>query len=515
MNLIDSFKAARRVSTPLVAINTPDPSATIQTISDAMNADVPKIQWDFCSGLMPLNKEGREAIAAACVCPDCRGTGEKEGGEVCEACDGQAVRGNARSTQANPAGAVSLLQFLPRQTIVFIRNAHRFLDDVGFLQAVCNLRDPFKQIRRTLVLLAPSIRLPVELATDVVVFDEMLPGRDAAAEIIRGLHSDIGIECDDEMLNRATAAVLGLPTFQIEQQAAMCLTPDGLEIAALWDAKRRQIEQTPGLKVFRDAMRFDNLGGLSAAKQHVRLVLNGRNRPNCVVWVDEGEKAFAGNNDLTGITADQIGVLLQYMEDRRARGFILFGHPGTGKSAVAKAAGPEVGVPTIQCDLGAMMGSLVGQSQQAVRNAVKVIDALSDGKALWVLTSNRIDVLPPELQARFSCGTYFFDLPTEEERATIWAIQKAAYGLTDDSSDLDIDSTGWVGRDIRNCCDAAWDMAVSIREASPFVNPISRSCPKDIERRQNDAHGKYLDASRPGVYRRQITRESAIRSLTA
>ena len=115
--------------------------------------------------------------------------------------------------------------------------------------------------------------------------------------------------------------------------------------------------------------------GLEAIKQHLRLVLNGRNRPNCIVWVDEGEKALAGQNDLTGITSDQIGVLLQYMEDRRARGFILFGHPGVGKSMIAKAAGPEVGRPTVMCDLGAMMGSLVGQSQQAVRNAVKVIDA--------------------------------------------------------------------------------------------------------------------------------------------
>jgi hypothetical protein len=499
----------------LVAINTPDTSATIQAICDGVNDDTPMVAWDFCSGLTPLNTEGAEAIAAACVCPECNGTGEKEGGEVCEACDGQAVRGNAQSTQGNPAGAMSLLRFVPRQTIVFVRNAHRFLDDVGFLQAVGNLRDPFKQIRRTLVLLGPSIRLPVELTNDVVVFDEPLPGRDAAAEIISALHDDTGIECDDDTLDRATAAVLGLPAFQVEQQAAMCLTRDGLDLAALWEAKRRQIEQTPGLKVFRDSMRFDDLGGLNAIKQHMRLVLNGRNKPNCVVWIDEGEKAFAGRDDMTGITADQIGVLLQYMEDRRARGFILYGNAGTGKSAIAKAAGPEAGVPTIQCDLGAMMGSLVGQSQQAVRNAVKVIDALSDGRALWCLTCNRIDVLPPELQARFSCGTYFFDLPTEEERATIWSIQKAAYGLADDTTDRDFDSSGWVGRDIRNCCDAAWDMAVPIREASQFINPVSRSCPKDIEHRQNQADGKYLDASHGGVFRRRITRASAMRAVRA
>lgn len=514
MNVIDSLKAARRVSTPLVAINTPDPSATIQAILEGLNGDVPAVTWDYCSGLVPVNQEGRDAIAAACACPECEGTGSKEDA-VCEACDGQGLHANPQDTKANPAAALSMLRFLPRQTIVFVKNSHRFLENVGFIQAVSNLRDPFKQVRRTLVLLAPSITLPAELVNDVVVFDESLPNRETASQIIRGLHEDAGIDCDDVTLARATAAVLGLPAFQIEQQSAMCLGRDGLDLGALWEAKRRQIEQTPGLKVCRDAVRFDDLGGLEAIKHHVRLVLNGRNKPNCVVWIDEGEKAFAGRDDMTGITADQVGVLLQYMEDRRARGFILYGHPGTGKSAIAKAAGPEAAVPTIQCDLGSMMGSLVGQSQQAVRNAVKVIDALSCGKALWILTCNRIDVLPPELQARFSCGTYFVDLPTEEERTGIWAIHKTTYERASDSSDQDIDAMGWVGRDIRNCCEAAWDMDVTVREASQFINPVGRSCPRDIEHRQNQADGKYLDASRPGVYRRRIDRESAIRSVSA
>ena len=71
MPLLDSFKAARRVSTPLVAINTPDQSATIQNIADGVNGDTPIVVWDFCSGLVPLNPEGAEAIGAACVCPEC------------------------------------------------------------------------------------------------------------------------------------------------------------------------------------------------------------------------------------------------------------------------------------------------------------------------------------------------------------------------------------------------------------------------------------------------------------
>jgi len=59
MTLIDSLKSARRVSTPLVAIQTPDPVATIQRIAADVGGDAPKVQWDFCSGLTAVNPQGR------------------------------------------------------------------------------------------------------------------------------------------------------------------------------------------------------------------------------------------------------------------------------------------------------------------------------------------------------------------------------------------------------------------------------------------------------------------------
>ena len=35
MQMLDSFKAARRVCTPLISIASPDPAATIQAINDS------------------------------------------------------------------------------------------------------------------------------------------------------------------------------------------------------------------------------------------------------------------------------------------------------------------------------------------------------------------------------------------------------------------------------------------------------------------------------------------------
>ncbi|MGB7590439.1 MAG: hypothetical protein WBO19_04275, partial [Terriglobia bacterium] len=44
------------------------------------------------------------------------------------------------------------------------------------------------------------------------------------------------------------------------------------------------------------------------------------------------------------------------------------------------------------------------------------IDAVSQGRMLFIATCNSIASLPPELRRRFTLGTFFFDLPTVDER---------------------------------------------------------------------------------------------------
>jgi AAA+ superfamily predicted ATPase len=45
---------------------------------------------------------------------------------------------------------------------------------------------------------------------------------------------------------------------------------------------------------------------------------------------------------------------------------LLLSPPGCGKSAFAKSLGAETGRPTLLLDVGALLGSLVGQSECAV-----------------------------------------------------------------------------------------------------------------------------------------------------
>lgn len=54
--------------------------------------------------------------------------------------------------------------------------------------------------------------------------------------------------------------------------------------------------------------------------------------------------------------------------------------PGAAKSLVAKATGNTARIPTIAFDLGAMQNALVGASGERLRAALKVVDAVTNGR---------------------------------------------------------------------------------------------------------------------------------------
>jgi hypothetical protein len=57
MTLPQQFKAARRVSTPLIAIRTPDPGATIAGLAASLNgAGGAVLRWNIVTGLQGANE---------------------------------------------------------------------------------------------------------------------------------------------------------------------------------------------------------------------------------------------------------------------------------------------------------------------------------------------------------------------------------------------------------------------------------------------------------------------------
>jgi SpoVK/Ycf46/Vps4 family AAA+-type ATPase len=193
-------------------------------------------------------------------------------------------------------------------------------------------------------------------------------------------------------------------------------------------------------------------------------------------------------------------------------------------------------------DLGALMGGIVGQTETAVRQALKIADAMAPcvlfldeiekgfagtgtdtsgvttrmfGSFLtWlndhttdvfvISTSNNIKALPPEFSRaeRFD-GIFFVDLPSAEQRDAIWDIYEKVYKIGQD--DKRPNSEGWTGAEIRACCRLAALLGCSLQDAALNVVPVSATAADAMEGLRQWASGRCLDADRPGIYNRTRT----------
>lgn len=509
LSIIERLKHARRVSVPLVAINTADPAATIVQVANAVNGG-PVIVWDSIRGVKGLNAPGKDIAS-----------------EI-----------NQNDTTGDGGSTVFLKCLAAVQTgriLAFMLNADHYLQDKFFLQAAWNVRDEFQAVGSMLVMLGPNFNFPPHLQNDVIVLDEELPDAEQLLKIVREIDSaattcgrcagtgeDKGIRCEkcsgtgklprkpltDETANTAVEAALGLPSFTARNAVAMAIRPGGkekgkelptIDLDHLWSTKKSIISQVPGLTVESQNLTFDSIGGLDQIRDFTTKLFSGPYPPSLVVQLAEIEKAMSGTGggDLSGTSDDQLGVLLEAMENEGWGGLVAYGPPGTGKSLLTKAMANSFGRLSLVLDLGACKGSLVGESEAKIRAAVKTIKAIGGSKVFFVATANKLSI-KPELMRRFRFGTYFFDLPSASERKAIWKIQRKAWGI--DPADQQPPDEGWSGSDIRCVCELAHTMGLPMDDVLKFAASNSKTNPEIVRTARESANGRYLSASFPGVY---------------
>lgn len=485
-SMLSLFRSARSAGTPIIGINCFDYEATVQSIYNLLKdckIDEPIVQWDIIRGWMSRNESGKAAIEAA-------------------------LGNQPVDITMNPIEQLELAHKLPDDTILFMLNAHHHFELSGkpgkpeFIQALWNLRDAFKFNGRSVVLLSPNLVLPPELQQDILILDEELPSDKELEAIIRSSAVDAGIELPEEIVPFAVDALRGIAAFPAEQAVAMSISrKDGLNIDQLWERKRQLINATPALTVWNDGANFSDLGGLDELKSRLTRVIAGRRRPRVIVWIDEIEKQMAGvGSDSSGTSTDQLGVILNEMTEKDYTGFIGVGVPGSGKSAIAKAMGNECGIPTIKLDLGDAKGQFVGQSEEKIRRAMKIIEAVGGvGGAFFIATSNDISAMKPELKRRFKKGTWFFDLPSKEERDAIWKIYLDKYPEVNKNRE-GLDDSDWTGDEIRTCVTTAWEEDVTLLEASKSIIPVAISGSHQIKLLRTQANGAFNSTSRSGAY---------------
>jgi hypothetical protein len=485
--LVKSFKAARRVSSPLIAIETPDPAATIKAIRVSLNGVVPTCQWDAVRGLIGLNETGQAEL----------------------------TKFPNLFQSVNFVTAMEMAEKFSEKTVVFILNAHRQLAETGNVQAVWNLRDKFKMNRRQLVLLGPTFKLPVELTGDIHLLSEPLPTRAELEAIVDQQHKNANLALPVGAVREAALdAVIGLSAYTAEEATAISLTPKGIDVAKLWERKIQAIENTAGLRVWRGQEKLEDLKGLDNVVEFFTRYI-AKNAFKVIVFIDEAEKAFAGGmaehvGD-SGVGKDQVGQVLSYIQDgvmtpkgRKAHlGVLLGGVAGCGKSQLAKAVGKASGKPVLVFDLGGMKGGVVGQSEATIRVGLKMVTAMAGegGRVLFIATANKTTTFSPEMNRRFP-DQFFHDLLDKAGRRAVWDVYVSKLGLTAEQATFPEGfDDGWTGAEIERACERAAEFETTVVEAARYIIPSAVSARQVIKDLRSSASGRFLSASKPGWYK--------------
>jgi hypothetical protein len=223
-----------------------------------------------------------------------------------------------------------------------------------------------------------------------------------------------------------------------------------------------------------------------------------------------------------------------------ARGVMLLGIPGTGKSMFAQAIASWVGWPMIEFAPGEVFGGLVGQSEKQVARALEVVQACrpcvlfvdelekafsgiqssskSDAgttdrvareflmflqnrpEGVYVIaTANDLSKLeqnPEYLRAERWDALFFVDEPTLAERHQLLDLYKSIYKVQD--STLEATSLEhWTGAEIRTLCRTAAMLGIPLLEAQEYVIPIATTWHEQISSLRKWASGRCVPASDP------------------
>jgi len=380
-------------------------------------------------------------------------------------------------SQIGTVGFLRRLDKYPSDHLFLLKDLHPYLDDPEVQRQLRDLIPMLIQQRKTILLVSPVASLPFELMKDVSIVELPLPGVEDLRGVLQGtlpLLSRNGLHSvTPQTEERFVQAVLGLT----EEEARRALTkvfqnaegdPEEL-FPELVAEKRHLIQGSNLLEFFRLDEGLGDVGGLDGLKE----------------WVQQRSNAFSAGTEARGIT--------------NPRGVLLAGVQGCGKSLCARVIARIFGFPLIRMDIGALLESARGGSEQNLRDVLRLIESVSPA-VLWleeidkafagfeeeagrdatmsrlvgrlltwmqehsapvfvVATANNVSRLPPEMLRRGRFDELFFvDLPNYHERLEIYRVHLSKRGWKPEKFDLDSlsdQSDGFSGAEIEQVVNSA------------------------------------------------------------
>lgn len=385
-----------------------------------------------------------------------------------DAADGfQALTGKetALPSARDPLTALEQVDKWTGDAVFVLKDFHECWGNQQVKRKLRNVAQRLKFTRKSMVVTTPAAEIPQELRDEAVFIDFPLPSSEELEQVLETLTRTPGVEVHLTKLGREklVQAAIGLTENQARRTFAKAIVRRGRldddDIQLVTQEKKQVIRESEALEFYSVTETPDDVGGLDVLKEWLRL----------------RERAFTQEARAYGLPSP--------------KGIALVGIPGTGKSLTAKMIGGLWRLPLLRLDVGALFGSLVGESEERTRRALRIAETIAPcifwidemEKALahggldsgtstrvfgtiltWmqeksapvfvVATANEIGALPPELlrKGRFD-EIFFLDLPTFEERREIFAVHLRKRKRLPQQFDLDRlarESEGYVGAEI-------------------------------------------------------------------
>jgi ATP-dependent 26S proteasome regulatory subunit len=344
----------------------------------------------------------------------------------------------------DPVDALRAVERIPEPSVFVFKDFHPFLNDPVVVRWLRELAQQLKASYSTVVLVSPTVTIPVELEKEISVLDVPLPTFDDLRQLLDEITDVVRkgrravVDLDNAQTELLLKAALGLTLSEAENAFAKAIALDNRldagEVALILEEKRQVIRKSGLLEYYNPQQSLSGVGGLD----------------NLKVWLGRRAVAFRDEARRFGLP--------------EPKGLLLLGVQGCGKSLTAQAVAAQWGLPLLRLDIGRIFSGLVGSSEENMRKAIRVaesvapvvlwIDEIEKGLSgtassgvtdggvtarifgallTWlqektaavfvVATANRIESLPPELlrKGRFD-EIFFVDLPSAEERREIFEI---------------------------------------------------------------------------------------------
>ncbi len=348
-----------------------------------------------------------------------------------------------------------ILRSNEQEVLFLLKDFHPYLSDSAVIRRLRDLTEALRETYKTLIILSPTLKLPLELEKEITVIDYDLPRLEYLDGSLEGIiqimrdNKNVDVNLEPHKRERILKAALGLTAREAESVFAKSLIQKGHFDVDIILAEKEQIIRKSGiLEYYHSSDTFAEVGGVEVLKD----------------WLKKRAKAFTEKARKFGLP--------------QPKGILLVGVMGCGKSLVAKSVAGLWRLPLLRLDMGKIFGGIVGASEENIRKAIKVaesiaptvmwLDEMDKGLAgtqsssysdagttsrvfgtfiTWlqekkspvfvIATVNNVSQLPPELLRRGRFDEIFFvDLPRQEERVEIFDIHLRKRGRDPAKFDL-------------------------------------------------------------------------------